>query len=170
MTCQYAIATMAYSAQGIRRAGGICTTPTRTGYSRTVIGDYSYTAHGEASRTTPAGTTTYDYDVLGNLRYVMLVTLAGRSVTTYSTAARCVTMAYCAYCAARLASPVSPSASPNRYAHALEDSINLLGPDGPYPCDAAVDEEMLVVLASLSSGPTLPWGQGDRRRYGREAC
>jgi YD repeat-containing protein len=113
-----------------------------------VIGDYSYTAHGEASRTTPAGTTTYDYDVLGNLRYVMLVTLAGRSVTAYSTAARCVTMAYCAYCAARLASPVSPSASPNRYAHALEDSINLLGPDGLYPCDAAVDEEMLVVLAS----------------------
>jgi hypothetical protein len=92
------------------------------------------------------------------------------SVTTYSTVARCVTVAYCA---ARLAPPVSPSASPNLYAHALDDPINLLGPDGLCPCYAALDEDKLayrclvVALASLSSRPTLPWGQEDRRRYGR---
>ncbi|NIP73580.1 MAG: hypothetical protein GWO16_11360, partial [Gammaproteobacteria bacterium] len=34
---------------------------------------YTYTANGElATKTTPAGTTTYDYDALGNLRGVTL--------------------------------------------------------------------------------------------------
>ncbi|NIP72676.1 MAG: hypothetical protein GWO16_06410 [Gammaproteobacteria bacterium] len=34
---------------------------------------YTYSANGElATKTTPAGTTTYDYDVLGNLRGVTL--------------------------------------------------------------------------------------------------